>query len=315
MQSLWEKKNTEGKIVTNHDELKHLFLDTYTKRLRNRPIKNGFEEIKNIKEDVFNSRMEIAMKRKSKPWKITDLETVLKALKKDKARDPNGWANELFRSGVAGNSLKMSLLDFLNKMKTENFIPAFVRMADVATIYKGKGSKNDLVNDRGVFIVTIIRNILMRLIYCDYYEILDKSMSDSQVGARKGKNIRNHIWMVNGIICDILSKKSKKPVDIQILDYKQCFDSLWVQECMNDLYSAGLNDDKFSLLYNVNSIVNIAVKTPVGRTERKNISNVITQGDVFSAMFCGKTVDTIAKECLKTSMYTYYYRNELEIPL
>ena len=36
------KKNTKGKIVTNHDELKHLFLDTYIKRLRNRPIKKWF---------------------------------------------------------------------------------------------------------------------------------------------------------------------------------------------------------------------------------------------------------------------------------
>ena len=82
-------------------------------------------------------------------------------------------------------------------MKSQNFIPEFVRMADVATIYKGKGSKNELINERGVFIVTIIRSIMMRLIYSDYYQILDKSMTDSQVGSRKGKNIRNHIWIVN----------------------------------------------------------------------------------------------------------------------
>ena len=52
--------------------------------------------------------------------------------------------------------------------------------------------------------------------------MLDESMSDSQVGARKGKNVRNHLWIVNGIISDVLSSKSKKPVDIQIFDYKQC---------------------------------------------------------------------------------------------
>ena len=90
---------------------------------------------------------------------------------------------------------------------------------------------------------------------------MDKSMSDSQVGARKMKNIRNHIWIINGIISDVLSSKSKNPIDIQIFDYKQCFDSLWLQECMNDLYTAGLDDDKFALLYNVNKTVNIAVKT------------------------------------------------------
>ena len=55
---------------------------------------------------------------------------------------------------------------------------------------------------------------------------------------------------------------------------------------MNDLYSAGLDDDKFALLYNINKTVNIAVKTPVGKTERQNIRNVITQGDVFGPMYC-----------------------------
>ena len=307
------KKNKSGKIITDHKELKHLYLDTYIQRLRNRPIKQDFNEIKNIKEDLFNERLELSLKKKSEPWKMSNLEKVLKALKKDKARDPNGWSNELFMDGIAGSHLKASLLDFLNKMKEKNIIPDFVRLADVATIYKGKGSKNELINERGIFIVTIIRSILMKLIYSDFYKIVDKSMTDSQVGARKGKNIRNHIWIVNGVICDILSSKTKIPVDIQIFDYKQCFDSLWLQECLNDLYKAGLNDNKFALLYNANKIVDIAVKTPVGKTDRKSINNAITQGDVFSPIFCSKQVDTISKECLLKG-YTYLYRNEVVIP-
>ena len=83
---------------------------------------------------------------------------------------------------------------------------------------------------------------------------------------------------------------------------------------MNDLYSAGLDDDKFALLYNINKTVNIAVKTPVGKTERQNIRNVITQGDVFGPMFCSKQVDTLGQECLEENKYTYLYRGEVEIP-
>ena len=72
-------------------------------------------------------------------------------------------------------------------MKAENLAPDFIKMADVATIYKGKGEKNDLKNDSGIFLVTIYRSILMRLIYLDTYDLLDNSMSDSQVGGRKRK--------------------------------------------------------------------------------------------------------------------------------
>ena len=110
---------------------------------------------------------------------------------------------------------------------------------------------------------------------------------------RGNKGLRSIFWIVNAfgrflLVNYVLNKKSNKSVDIQIFYYKQCFDSLWLQECMNDVYSAGLNDDKFALLYNANKLVNITVKTPVGRTERKSMCNVITQGDVFSPMFVAK---------------------------
>ena len=36
----------------------------------------------------------------------------------------------------------------------------------------------------------------MRLIYLDYYPVIEKGMSDSQVGARKDKNIRNLIILI-----------------------------------------------------------------------------------------------------------------------
>ena len=74
----------------------------------------------------------------------------------------------------------------------------------------------------------------MKLIYNKKYEILDQNMSDSDVGARRGENIRNHIFIVNGIIMEILSSKSKS-ADIQILDYKQCFDAMRLEETLNDM--------------------------------------------------------------------------------
>ena len=58
-------------------------------------------------------------------------------------------------------------------MKTENDIPEFIRKADIATIYKGKGEKCNLENDRGIFLVTTFRSILMRLIYVDKYKSID----------------------------------------------------------------------------------------------------------------------------------------------
>ena len=146
------------------------------------------------------------------------------------------------------------------------------------------------------------------------YKSIDKSMSDSQIGSRKGKNIRNHIWVLNSIIADTLSTKNKTPVDIQVYDYRQCFDSLWLEECLNDMYSGGLNDDKFNLIHNANSLVNVVVKTPVGETTSEDIRNVVMQGDVFGPILCSKQVDLFGKECLEKEKYIYMYKGEVPIP-
>ena len=83
----------------------------------------------------------------------------------------------------------------------------------------------------------------MKMVYQDKYEVVDRNMSDSNVGARKKKNIRNHLFVVNGIINDVLVKKEES-VDIGFLDYRQCFDSMWLEESVNDLWEAGIRDDK-----------------------------------------------------------------------
>ena len=38
---------------------------------------------------------------------MSHLEAAMKELKKNKARDPNGWLNDLFKEGTAGRNLKM----------------------------------------------------------------------------------------------------------------------------------------------------------------------------------------------------------------
>ena len=116
------------------------------------------------------------------------------------------------------------------------------------------------------------------------------------------------------MICDALSTRKKNSIDIQVFDYKQYFDSLWLEKCLSDLYTSGVKDDKLALLYNINTHVKVAVKTPVGKTDRGSIYNVITQGDVFGPILCSNQVDTFGKECLEERKYVYTYKGEVDIP-
>ena len=187
-----------------------------------------------------------------------------------------------------------------------------MEFANIVAIYKGKGEKSSLQNDRGVFLVNLLRSILMKLVYKDKYPTVDENMSDSQIGARKKKNIRNHIFILNGIINEAVNKG--KSIDVLIYDYRQCFDTLWLEECVNDLYDAGIQDDKLALIYEANKKNKVAVKTPFGVTSRVNINQIVLQGEVFGPLQCSVQVDTFAKECIEENKFLYSYKEKVKVP-
>ena len=156
--------------------------------------------------------------KKSEPWDKKNLRTVLKSLKKNKSRDPHDMINELFRPENIGSDLESALLLLLNKIKISFTFPEFMQYANITSIYKGRGKKNSLESDRGIFSINTLKSILMKLIYNDEYDTIDVNMSDSNIGAKKRKNIRNHIFILNRIINETLNNK-KKAIDIVILDY------------------------------------------------------------------------------------------------
>jgi hypothetical protein len=169
-------------------------------------------------------------------------------------------------------------------VKEECDIPRFMEWTNISSIYKNKGRKTDLNNDRGVFNVMTVRSIIDNLIYNDYYNIIDENMSDSNVGGRKDRNIRDNLFIVYGIINYALQEKIE--VDIYLYDLAKCFDSMWYQETMNDLWDAGIQDDKFAIIGKMNEKCNIAVKTPVGITDRFELEKIEMQGTKFSNIKC-----------------------------
>ena len=93
---------------------------------------------------------------------------------------------------------------------------------------------------RGFFRSTVLRSILDRLIYHNVYTVINSNLTDANVGARKERNICVNLFVLNAIINPVIKRK-EEPCEIQIFDAKKCFDSLWAQDCINDMYEAGCN--------------------------------------------------------------------------
>ena len=87
----------------------------------------------------------------------------------------------------------------------EHFSPQEVLMSDITCIYKKKRSRMDMENDKGIFGLSIFKKMIDKLIYLEKYPLLDANMSDSNIGARKKRNIKNHLFIIHVIINSLVN--------------------------------------------------------------------------------------------------------------
>ena len=205
------KKDENGKLITDRIALENLYSKTYIKRLKPNPCAEGFEDLYDAKEYLFNLQMKLAKDQVTQDWSIDDLNDALKKCKNGKARDEYGFVYELFKYG--GSSLKSSLLKLFNLVKKTQKYPSIFSPAKISSFRKKKGDKSDLENDRGIFNFTKICSIMDRILYHDIHDTVDRNMSCS--GACKNRSINDSLFVINGIFNDVL--KNKNPdIDVQI---------------------------------------------------------------------------------------------------
>ena len=107
-------------------------------------------------------------------------------------------------------------------------------------------------------------------------------------------------------------------MDIQIFDLIKCFDVLWVEDVMNDLYEALSNsgcNEKLALLYNLSLENHVSVKTAVGQTRRVNMPKIVMQGGSWGPIQCSNSIDKIGKDCEENRDHLYLYKNLVQVPV
>jgi hypothetical protein len=306
------KLDEEGNLVCNRAQLQQLYVRVYKDRLRHRIARPEYSQMKEQKEYLFNLRLKLSKTRKSSDWNHSDIFKVMKKLKVNKATDPVGLVSELLKPGVAGCDVVNSVLTLCNMIKGECKIPEFVQLTNITSIYKNKGSRQDLNSDRGIFTVTCLRSIVDKLIYNDYYDIIDSNMSDSNVGGRHNRSIRDNLFIVYGIINNAVNNNLN--LDLTLYDIAKCFDSQWHSETMNDMWDVGVTDDKFAVISEMNKKCNISVRTPVGQTERFVLNNIEMQGTVMGPIKASVQLDTLGRDCYDRQEGLYLYNGCVSVP-
>ena len=84
---------------------------------------------------------------------------------------------------------------------------------------------------------------------------------------------------------------------------------------INDVFDAGIQDNHLSLMYANDSLSKVAIKTPVGLTQREDILKTVNQGEVLSPLKATVSVDSIARDQQENlDEHLYRYQGEVVIP-
>ena len=133
----------------------------------------------------------------SEPFSEKELDEILKQLKSGKSSGPDGIPPEIFING--GKKFEELLLKVVNEVKRTVEIPTQWNDVDITTLYKNKGKRKDLNNQRGIFLTSVGYKLFERLIMNRMSDVTDK-INLLQAGGRKGRSAADQTFILRSMI-------------------------------------------------------------------------------------------------------------------
>ena len=73
-------------------------------------------------------------------------------------------------------------------------------------------------------------------------------------------------------------------------DAVKCFDKLWLNDCLLEMYNLGYDPNTLKILYEMNKETDIIIRASVGNTENIQVKEVVKQDAIFGPiMHCAET--------------------------
>ena len=280
-------RNMKGELVTTSEEIKEAYADYFedllTKTNKRTEMVENVNTVKRV-NGKFDEIMEKASKQEPKVIDDEIMEEVVNGLKKKKAKDNDGWKNEMIKDG--GKEMVASLTKMTNVVMEKYEIPEPWMHMMIKSTHK-KGEKEDLNNKRGLFLTNVISKVFEKVID----KISPVKFDRNQNGGQKKRGPVDNWMLLRSLIDE--GRRLKKPVYFFFADLVKCFDRLWLKDCINDLNECGMRERELGLIYKLNKEAHFKVNSPAGITREVKVAEIVKQGTVFGPKLCCGSTGTI----------------------
>lgn len=282
-------RDIKGNEINNPEGIKHRVTEYYTDLYKNNEIKEGYEEYHEDQENFIKKCWKTKDESKEK-LNESEIYKIMDDLEEGKAGGPDWFNNEMIIEG--GRSMKESIIRMMKVIYETEELPSEWNKAFIKNLYKGKGSKKEMSNYRGLILNSHLPKLFEKII-----EVKERSklqnMSEYQCGARKEKSIREHHLTIRTI--KEMAKREKEEITAVYFDIKKCFDKMVLKEAMKELWLKGIQGKHWRLIYKLNSNNILTPITDIGECDPVKVPEMIKQGSVLGSVISAITIDSLTR--------------------
>lgn len=161
----------------------------------------------------------------------------------------------------------------------------------IKSLYKNKGSRNEMKNRRGVFITSIVSKIFEKIIYNRNMHHVNEILSPFQCGSRPGRGVSDHLFTLRAVIDEY--RYYKRNLYIFYGDLEKCFDKLWLEDTINELWKSNMPANEVKIIHEMYKEAKIIIDTPIGMTDEIEVQNIVKQGTIYGPTLCSISTDKI----------------------
>ncbi len=173
-------------------------------------------------------------------------------------------------------------------------VPGRLKKAVIMPLHKGKGSKDECNNYRGISLLSVPGKIHGRILIKRLMQVTEKKVSDEQGGFRKGKTCVDQIFVIKMLMEEYLGKDMK--LYAAFMDLEKAYDRVDRKALWNVLKISGMRGQLMEGIKAFHKEVNACVKVDGKLSDGFAVGVRVRQGCIMSPWLFNVFMDGCMRE-------------------
>ena len=228
------------------------------------------------------------------------------ANKKDK-KSTTDIKNEFLKRG--GQNLVKSIYHVISIIWQEETVPSQWNESIITSVWKNKGDREMMKNQRGISVSSSIGMIMEEIINNRILETIQ--FTQAQGGGIKNYSTCDHVFLVRSLIT--YSMKMHKNLIITFYDVEKAYDHAEREDMMHILWKKGVRGKLWRMTCALNENLTSKIRTPYGLTREIQREVGGKQGGKIMTTTFAKTMDMISEDMIENDQVGVTIK-DLKIP-